>query len=196
MEAKTDTESLASRIALHPFLAGLSEAHLATLMDCAKSVHFEPGQTILREREFANRLYLIESGKVILESSAEFGDPVVIETLEAGHVLGWSWMFPPYAWHFTARAREEVEAISFDATKLRELCERDHSLGYALLKRIASIMVYRLQAGRRKMLAIHSRCERLPPVIGLSPFMEQEMDTGLDDDEFSAEKETDQAKWD
>ena len=49
---------------------------------------------------------LIESGNVELESGEGFGEPVVIETIGAGDLLGWSWMFPPYVWHFTARAAE------------------------------------------------------------------------------------------
>jgi hypothetical protein len=37
------------------------------------------GLSHLREGEFANRFYLIESGKVIIESGEGFGDPVVVE---------------------------------------------------------------------------------------------------------------------
>ena len=51
--------------------------------------------------------------------------------------LGWSWLFPPYAWHFTARALEETDAIFFYGTILREYCEKDHSLGFELFKRMS-----------------------------------------------------------
>src|SRR5256885_1527960 len=106
IETTTEREPMGIRVALHPFLAGMNSAHLALLADCAIAVHYKKGQTILREGELANRFYLIESGKVILESGEGFGDPVVIETIGAGDLLGWSWMFPPYVWHFTARAVE------------------------------------------------------------------------------------------
>ena len=46
---RTDVEPMATRIALHPFLAGMNPAHLALLTDCAIAVYFEKGQTILRE---------------------------------------------------------------------------------------------------------------------------------------------------
>jgi CRP/FNR family cyclic AMP-dependent transcriptional regulator len=88
-ERKIESEPMAARVALHPFLAGMSPTHLALLTDCAIPVHFKKGQTILREGEFANRFYLIESGKVILESGKGFGDPVVIETIGPGDLLGW-----------------------------------------------------------------------------------------------------------
>ena len=38
-------------------------------------------------------------------------------------------------------------------------------------------MMKRLQAARKKMLSIHAHGEKLEPVVGLSPFVEQELDT-------------------
>jgi CRP/FNR family cyclic AMP-dependent transcriptional regulator len=153
---ETLPEPMTARVALHPFLAGMDRKQLALLIDCAIPVHFEKGQAILREGELANRFYLIESGKVILESGKGFGEPIVIETIGPGDLLGWSWMFPPYIWHFTARAVEPTEAIFFYGTILREYCERDHSLGYELFKRMSPIMLRRLQAAREKVLSLHA----------------------------------------
>ena len=76
----------------------------ALLTDCAIASHFKTKQMIFREGEMANRFYLVESGKVVLESIGGLGDPVLVDTIGAGDLLGWSWMFPPYVWHFTARA--------------------------------------------------------------------------------------------
>jgi CRP/FNR family cyclic AMP-dependent transcriptional regulator len=167
---------MATRVALHPFLAGLDRAQLALLTDCAMVVRFAAGETIFREGELANRFYLIESGKVILESSGALSDPVVIDTISAGELLGWSWMFPPYVWHFTARAAEPVTAIFFYGTILREYCERNHALGYELFKRMGAVMIKRLQAAREKMIAIHANETELQPVVVQSPFMDQELD--------------------
>ena len=168
---------MATRVALHPFLVGMNHKQLALLTDCAMVVQFKKGQVIFREGESANRFYLIETGKVILESSGALGDPVVIDTIGAGDLLGWSWMFPPYVWHFTARATEPTAAIFFYGTILREYCERDHSLGYELFKRMGAVMIKRLQAARTKMVAVDADETELQPVILQSPFMDQELDT-------------------
>jgi len=154
-------ESISIRVALHPFLAGMNPTQLALLSDCAIAVHFKKGQTILREGEMANRFYLIESGKVVLESVEKSGNPLIIETIGAGDLLGWSWMFPPYAWNFTARATEPTNAIFFYGTILRGYCERDPSLGYELFKRMAPVILRRLQAARKKMLSIQAGRETL-----------------------------------
>ena len=152
-----EAEPMATRVALHPVLAGMNHEQLALLTDCAIAVHFKKGQIIFREVEMANRFYLVESGKVVLESTGGHGDPVLVDTIGAGDLLGWSWMFPPYVWHFTARAAEPTDAIFFYGTILREYCERDHSLGYELFKRMSTVMVKRLQSAREKMLAFHAR---------------------------------------
>jgi len=149
-------EPLATRVALHPFLAGMNHRQLTLLTDCAVARHFNANQTIFREGEFANGFYLVETGKVALESEAGFGKSIPIQILGAGDLLGWSWMFPPYVWQFTSRAIEPTTALFFYATIVREYCEKDHSLGYELLKRISAVMVTRLQAAHDQMLAIYS----------------------------------------
>jgi hypothetical protein len=59
-------------------------------------------------------------------------------------------LFPPYRWHFDARAVESTQAIFFYATPLREECETDHEFGYELLKRTSQVMLERLQGCRRQ----------------------------------------------
>jgi CRP-like cAMP-binding protein len=170
-------EPLATRVGLHPFLVGLNHGQLALLTDCAIAVRFEKGEVIFREGDMANRFYLIETGKVDLESNDTLGQPVVIETIGAGDLLGWSWMFPPYVWRFSARAVQPTTAIFFYGTILREYCERDASLGYELLKRMAPVMIKRMHAAREKVLAVYSRVEELKPVVLESPFLDQEFDS-------------------
>jgi len=156
MSTEVQAEPIATRVALHPFLAGMNRPQLALLTDCAMATHFKKGETILREGEFANRFYLVESGKAVLESLDVSRERLIIETIASGDLLGWSWMFPPYTWQFTARAVEPTVAIFFYGTILREFCEKDHSLGYELLKRMSAVMVKRLQAARKKMLVFRA----------------------------------------
>ena len=115
-------------------------------------MQFEAGQQIFQEGDWANRFYLILDGEVALESSVKDRGIVPIQTIGAGEVLGWSWLFPPYYWHFDARALRPTTAIFFYGTRLRERCEQDHDLGYGLTMRMAEIMMKRLQATRRRLL--------------------------------------------
>ncbi|HEV2097143.1 MAG TPA: cyclic nucleotide-binding domain-containing protein [Chthoniobacterales bacterium] len=149
-------DDLDADVAAHPFLLGLNEHHVRLLADCSVRVHFERDQTLFREGETANRFYLIERGEVVLESASGGDEQIVIDTVGDGDLLGWSWLFPPYTWHFTARATKPTTAIFFYGTILREYCEKDHTLGYELLKRMSEVMTRRLQLARARLLKTYA----------------------------------------
>jgi CRP/FNR family transcriptional regulator, cyclic AMP receptor protein len=153
--APTET-SLENLLVAHAFVKDMAPHLRQILSDLAMRVSFVPNEIIFREGDPANRFYLIHTGKVVLEAHAADGDRVLIETLGAGDVLGWSWLFPPYYWHFDARAVEATEAIFFFGTPLRTECEEDHELGYELLKRMSEIVINRLQVTRRQLLECHA----------------------------------------
>jgi CRP/FNR family cyclic AMP-dependent transcriptional regulator len=145
-----DRAELEAQVAVHPFLIGISAPHIRLLADCAMRSQFAIGQVIFRKGETANRFYLIERGRVALESSSG-AEIVKIDEVGAGDLLGWSWIFPPYVWHFDARAIEPTRAIFLYGTILREYCEADPALGYELFKRMSEVMMHRLQTARTKL---------------------------------------------
>jgi CRP/FNR family transcriptional regulator, cyclic AMP receptor protein len=141
----------------HPFLQGLNAGHLVTLAECAMLTEFTPGQVIFREGEMANRFYLVLEGHVTLEAEAPDRAPVAVDTVSSGDVLGWSWLFAPYCWNFTARAVEPVRAVFFYGTWLRERCAQDPALGYELMRRTAGVVIRRLQAARQQLVLRSTR---------------------------------------
>jgi len=144
---------LDTAIATNPFLLGMSDRHVRLLAGCANRIHFDEGHIIFRQGETANRFYLIEAGTVQLEAAAESdGRAILVDTIGSGELLGWSWLFAPYEWQFTARALTEIEAIFFYGTVLREYCETDPSLGFELFKRMSEVMVKRLQSTRARLV--------------------------------------------
>jgi CRP/FNR family transcriptional regulator, cyclic AMP receptor protein len=145
-------ESVEEVLAAHPFLKGMSQHQRRILSDCAMLSSFAPGELIFREGDPANRFYLIHEGKMALESHVRERGTVLIQTIGSGDLLGWSWLFPPYYWHFDARAIEPSEAVFFYGTPLRDECEADHDFGYELLKRMTEVVIKRLQASRRQLL--------------------------------------------
>lgn len=157
-------EEVEALISSHPFFEGFKPEHLAALADCAMKTEFSRGQFIFREGERANRFYLILEGKVALEAQRPGAAPVVVENIGAGNVLGWSWLVEPQIWHFDARAFEPTKAIFFYGTWLRELYEENGNLGYEMLKRVAEVMLQRLQAARSRLL--DSCAVPVPPLTG------------------------------
>jgi CRP-like cAMP-binding protein len=146
-------KAVESVIAAHPFLRDLKPPYLRLLGDSAMRVRFEKDELIFREGDPANRFYLIEEGRVSLESHRRDEAPVAVQVIGPGEVLGWSWLFPPYYWQFDARALEPTTAIFFYGTRLREQCEQDHAFGYEMMKRMTQVVIHRLQATRKQLLS-------------------------------------------
>jgi len=137
----------------HPFFSETKPEHLSILASGAKSARFEPRQLLFRQGEPANQFYLIESGKIALEAHEPADGTLLVQTIGAGDVLGWSWLFPPFVWHFQARAIEPSAAIILSGAHLLMVAEQNHEFGYELMKRVAQVVIQRLQATRKQLLA-------------------------------------------
>jgi len=146
------SQSLYVLIGQQPFFQGLNSHHLQLLTDSALEMKFESGQAIFAEGSPANRFYLILEGEVVLESEKEDRNVIPIQTLGPGDALGWSWLFPPYSLHFSARAVKPTRTIFFYGTRLREQCEQDHELGFQLMKRIAEVATQSLHATQQRLM--------------------------------------------
>ncbi|MCK4372935.1 MAG: cyclic nucleotide-binding domain-containing protein [candidate division Zixibacteria bacterium] len=139
----------------HPFLEGLDAEHIKLLVGCASNVVFKSGEFIIREGEEADAFYFIRHGRVLIETHVPQKGPIIIRSREAGEILGWSWLVPPYRWHFDARAAELTRAIALDGKCLREKCEQDHDLGYEVMRRFVVIIAQQLEATRLQLLDVY-----------------------------------------
>lgn len=139
-------------IAEHPFLCGLAPEQLDILTEGAREVTFRPNEVIFREGEPANRFYLISSGRIALEAHEPADGTALVQYLSGGDVLGWSWLLPPFVWHFGARAAEPTRAIVLNGAHILAAAERNREFGYELMKRMAQVVIQRLQATRRRLL--------------------------------------------
>ncbi len=138
-----------------PVFAGLPAEHLQLIAGCAGTMHARAGEELFRDGDAADAFYVVRHGAIALEAHAPTGPPLVIETMHAGDVVGWSWLVPPYRWNFDGRVVEDLRAIGFDAACLRGKAEADPALGYELLQRFAGLMLERLQATRLRLLDVY-----------------------------------------
>lgn len=146
---------IADLVAEHPIFADLDDADRQLIAGCGRNVTFKPGELLTREGAAANEFFAIRKGKVAIGTHVPHLGDAVIETLDAGDVVGWSWLFPPYRTHFDARAIEPTHTIAFDGACLRTKCEADPAFGYKLIKRFAAVMMDRMQATRLQLLDMY-----------------------------------------
>lgn len=138
----------------HPFFVGISAPTVRLIEGCSKNVHWSPGTYVFHEGDPADSLFVVRHGRVALEVHRP-GRAHVLDTVEAGDVVGWSWLVPPYRWFFDARAADEVSAVEIDARCLRDKCDADPAVGYALMQRVAQVMYHRLQSARIRLLDVY-----------------------------------------
>jgi CRP-like cAMP-binding protein len=136
----------------HKLFAGLDPQHIETLTEYSTERQIRAGEILFSQGGSAKTFYVILSGTVIVETPAIYGPTLVLQELGPGKILGWSWLIPPYHWHFQARAGVDSVVLEFDGAGLLALCEKDSEFGYQLLKRFASLMGDRLESARRRMM--------------------------------------------
>ena len=152
MQTMNSVEDL---IADHPFLSALPPQLLDIFSDCASLRGFASGQQIFHEDGDADHFYLILSGQVALETFVPGCGMVAIQSLGPGEPLGWSWLFPPHQWHFSAATLKPTEVISFDAAALRKKAEAHLEFRAELLARITQTLVQRLQGTRMQLIDLY-----------------------------------------
>jgi CRP/FNR family transcriptional regulator, cyclic AMP receptor protein len=150
------TGTVAARISAHPFFAALSAEQRAALAGDGAAAAFAAGERLFDEGGSADRFWLIEDGSVALDMGVPGRGDQIVETLGAGTVLGWSWLHPPYRWHFGAVARLATTAIEFDAPSVRRRCDADPAFGYAAFRLFTPVITERLQATRLRLLDLYA----------------------------------------
>lgn len=139
----------------HSVLRALPANRRDRFMALAREVSFPEDTRIAEEGTQADRFWVLHTGTVALDIAVPGRQPVVVETIGMGELLGWSWLFPPYRWHLGAQAISPVRAWEFDAARVRELCDEDPVLGRALITYVAHIVADRLMAARTRLVDVY-----------------------------------------
>jgi len=138
-----------------PVFKGLDQDQLELIAGCATNTVFAAGERLFREGDQADTFFLIRHGLVALDAYVPNRGQLTVETVGPSEIVGWSWLLPPYRWHFTGRAVELVRAVQFDGACLRKKCDEDPLLGYDLITRFSQVLVSRLQATRLQLMDVY-----------------------------------------
>lgn len=136
-------------------LAALDHDQLRTLAQVGREVAVPAGHRLIQEGGPADRCWLLRSGRIRLDARVDGHTDITVQTLHGGDLLGWSWLVPPYRWHFGALATEPVTAVEFDTATLNRLSDNDPRFGRVLLLALAAVLVDRLQATRARLVDLY-----------------------------------------
>jgi CRP-like cAMP-binding protein len=157
------TLPLSDLVAGLPLFSGLPGDAVSATARCARNVNFAPGDLLLSEGAPADTLFLIRRGLVSIEVHVPGEGARIVDRIGPGRLVGWSWMFPPYLWHFDARAVGPVGAVAIDGATLRTQAESDHTFGFELMSRLAGMALERLHETRIRLLDLYAPPGPLQP---------------------------------
>jgi CRP-like cAMP-binding protein len=111
---------------------------LGRIAELTEEVHFQPGETIFREGEPGDALYLLLSGRVFIEKNGttlrEMKEKEAFGTLE---VLD----FHPRA--VTAKAVDQVRALKLNGQEFHDLLSLDIEMVQAVLRMLCGLVLVR-----------------------------------------------------
>jgi len=145
----------AEELASFPLFDALTQSQLTAIADLSRTVTFAAGERLFYEGQDAQHCWLIRSGRVTLDTDLPGAGPLVIQTIGPGDLLGWSWLVPPYRWHFGATVSEPLVADEIDAVALRALADKDPTLGYPLVRALFRALLSRLNGTRARLLDLY-----------------------------------------
>lgn len=137
-------------------LDAIPAASRGRLLATAREVSWPAGFRIFEEDAPADRFWVLDRGRVVLDLYVPGREPAVVETLGPGQLLGWSWLVPPYRWSLGALAVEPGQALEFGATAVLGLCAADPWLGHRLLRYCGAAIGERLRAARVRLTGLYA----------------------------------------
>ncbi|MFJ3581985.1 Crp/Fnr family transcriptional regulator [Streptomyces sp. NPDC090127] len=136
--------------------AALSPEHRDRLMGTGHAVDFPEGTRIFEEGGYADRFWIVRTGTVTLDVRVPGKRPAVVDSVNAGELLGWSWLFEPFRWHFGGEAMTRVRADEFDSAAVRMLMDADPRFGSALDHFVGRLLAHRLVSARVRLLDLYA----------------------------------------
>ena len=146
-------ERIESLLADHPDFFAFDDEERRQLARHARVESFPSGSTIFQEEDEADDVFLLLEGEVAVQNTLPGRDPVRIETLGPGDILGWAWLMPPFRRMSDAVAMTDVRAVALDASGVRTLCNAHPELGYRLYQNWLPHLADRFRAQRLQLLS-------------------------------------------
>ena len=132
------------------------------------------GDVIFRVDEPATHFYGLLEGKInlilvfkdkVLKTDIEYEEAIqasmvdeekeiIVDHVAAGQVFGWASIVGPSRRTVTAECSEASRVISISAAELKVMFDKDHTLGYTIMKRLSDIIAKRLRNRTDKLIEV------------------------------------------
>jgi CRP-like cAMP-binding protein len=133
---------------------GLSEEQIAKVLELSKRETLPSGTTVFHQGDEAKRLYIVDSGRVAINTSIQDGKWAPVCIVSAGGIFGWSCLVPPYQLTASATTFEETKVTLFEGEALKELFSREPAIGYVVIQNVGGLISSRLKNARLELIGV------------------------------------------
>lgn len=133
---------------LSELLDGLTAEESAAVKALGTRVALAAGDTLFHLGSEADRLFVVERGRVALSLPMHVGrreEEVLVEERLPGQAVGWSALVPPYRFTLTATAQLETEVLALPRQALLDHFAANPHVGYVVTRNVAAVTGQRLQ---------------------------------------------------
>ena len=136
-----------------PWFQNLKSHQIEQLAKIASIRELETGQELFHEGEKIGFIYIVLEGELAVENFVPAHRILRMLKAEPLDIVGWSTLTPVIRQSTaTVRAEKQSRLLGFDSEALRQLCERDHDLGYVIMRRLSNVVATWLLITRLQML--------------------------------------------
>ena len=147
-----------------PLFQHMTYKELLGILGVARGRQFQAGQTIIREGELGDELFVLFRGKVEVRKSG-----MAIATLRAGGHFGEMGLVDQAPRSATVVAMEDTSAISIDRANLLKLMRRDPLLAVKLLWSFVQVLSARLRNTNEALTGLKSELDRARTALDPQP---------------------------
>lgn len=121
-------------------LKHLTDAMLEKLLPIIDDLNFNEDDIVFRQDEPAERFYMVNSGKIILEQTITPDVTVCLGSIKPGYSFGWSAMLEEATYRSDAICAEYSELYSFRHDQIKRVLNSDPDMGYRLYQRLLIVL--------------------------------------------------------
>jgi signal-transduction protein with cAMP-binding, CBS, and nucleotidyltransferase domain len=129
------------RIEKSELFVGLSEESLQALAQICEPEAGPKGTLLCQDGAVAEKLYILETGKVMIKFKSGFSFDISIP----GQILGWSSLINPHRFKADAICEEDSNLIRIKSSDFFDLCRKHHDLGFIVMNNLSGIIFKRLR---------------------------------------------------
>lgn len=136
---------IAERLGRSEIFCELEAEDLLTIASFSREETYEDGNPVLVESDPADKLYIVERGKLALEKKVQIGRHSTRRNAIIGYVgpkemAGFSTLTPPHVYTTSAVCAEPTRVISVDGVALRSYLEAHPTAGLKVMSTLATLI--------------------------------------------------------